>query len=414
MKMLPRFLPLFSLALVLLAFTAKTNALPPLDKLRPTQDDTPTSGQSAFEVISAGQAITPVVSTYIDEPILLDSSETVTPSFLTGDEFGFRFSGISLVLDGTYNDFDLAYETSSSCDSDVWAFNYGTESWDSVGFSPSPGTMCLPVLMMQSHLFSALGLESHQYLNPNLEMKVRGYVGQPVVRALRINPDYLAVPIVVRGVHSFDGFAYDGRSFWLSSNMQDRLYQISLSGTIEKELVTPSGYPFGLAFDGQSLWLADGTDRIFELTSNGDILCQFTLPTDYPGGLTWGDDKLWLTEYGGSRRLFGIEPDASCHTGTAFIADELQTPGSNGYGLAWDGTHLLVASDSLYKVTTAGNVMEVYHIPVASVRDIAWDGEAVWLFNQGPTDVWGRDPVITRFRLHPRYKIHLPTILRGR
>jgi len=206
---------------------------------------------------------------------------------------------------------------------------------------------------------------------------------------------------MVQGVHGFDGLTYDGQSLWVSSNASNELYKVSLSGAILEELAAPSRYPFGLAFDGQNLWLADGTDRIFELTPDGDILCEFSVPTDYPGGLAWGDDKLWLTEYGGSQSLFGIEPDASCNTGVAVITDELQTPGGNSYGITWDGTHLLVASDKLYKVTTAGYLAEVYNLPVVSVKDIAWDGEAVWLLNQGPINVWGCDPVISRFRLRP-------------
>lgn len=339
-------------------------------------------------------------TTYIDEPILLKISEPLSPVHIVQDEFTFDFRDVPLIQDGAYNDFDITYVTASSCDEDLSTFNYKTQSWNQIGLSPGPGAVCLQVVSVQSHLFSAKGLNAKEYLNERAQMKLRGQVSTPKVRALEINPDYFAIPILVQDVYDFNGLTYDGQSLWISSNWSNKLYKVSLSGTILKEFAAPSGYPFGLAFDGQNLWLADGTDRIFKLTRNGDILCQFSVPTDFPGGLTWGANKLWLTEYEGPNlRLFGIDPGVSCSAEFAVITDTLQTPGGGSWGLGWDGTYLLVASDSLYHLTTSGAVVRAYGLPVYYAKDIAWDGKAVWLLNWGPKGCASGDPVITRFKL---------------
>lgn len=349
-------------------------------------------------------------TTYIDEPIVLQVSTFLSAGVNWQRDFVFDFNHITMVLTGDYNDFELTYWTSSSSDADVWVYNFKKRRWDQIGFSPPPDTIHVPVFVEQGHLFSAQGLQAKEYLDEGREMRVSGLVSGPKVRALRINPDYFIVPLIAENVYGFNGLVHDGESLWISSNFTDRIYNLSLDGKLLKEFEAPAGYPFGLAFDGQDLWLADGSDRIFKMDQEGDVLCQFTVPTDYPGGLTWENDKLWLSEHehmSGISQLFGIDPSASCSAGFAVITDTFDTPEGGGKGLAWDGEYLLVVvkndlypeAHELYKIKTSGEVIQSYDIPVKSPHDIAWDGEAVWMLNYGPKDLIGHDPVITRFKL---------------
>jgi len=267
--------------------------------------------------------------------------------------------------------------------------------------------MCATIPVEQGHLLSARGLQPRDHLNEGLEMRVRGsYWSGPKVRALKINPDYFIVPLMLGNVYSFNGLAYDRESLWVSSNFSDRIYNLSLEGKIIKEFEAPAGYPFGLAFDGQDLWLADGSDRIFKMDQEGDVLCQFTVPTGCPYGLTWERNRLWLSENGCLHRLFGIGPLLSCLSRAAVISDTFTTAEEGSKGLAWDGEYLLAViknpyseAHKLYKIKTSGEVIQSYDIPVKFPEDIAWDGEAVWLLNYGPKDLINRDPVITRFKL---------------
>ena len=347
-------------------------------------------------------------TTYIDDPIVLEISTFLSAGVNWQGDSVFDFSGTMLVQTDDYNDFELTYWTSSSCDEDVWVYNFRERRWDQIGFSPGPGIMCLTVITEQGHLFSARGLQARDYLDKDLEMRVKGSVSGPKVRALKINPDYFMVPIMLGNVCSFNGLAYDGESLWVSSNFSDRIYNLSLKGRILKKFEAPSEYPFGLAFDGQNLWLADGSDRIFKMDQEGDVLCQFTVPTICPYGLTWERNRLWLSEHGCLffHRLFGIDPLASCLSGSAVITDTFDTPEEGSKGLAWEGEYLFGViknpyseAHKLYKIKTSGEVIQSYDIPVKFPGDIAWDGETVLLLNYGPKDLINYDPVITRFKL---------------
>lgn len=349
---------------------------------------------------------------YIDEPFLLAASDPVSPSYTFGKEFIFDFTNVPLVRNGTFNDFELTYWTSDSCDRDVWVSNFRYQDWDQIGYFPGPYVGCLMVITQQMNLFSLKGFHAKEYLNSRRQMKVRMKDSfSPEVRALKINPDYFALPLLLRdetGFAYFTGLTHDGESLWLSSNSTDTIYKVSLNGTILKEFVSPAENPQGLAFDGQNLWLVDRNGYIFKMTRNGNVLCQFTVPILYPVGLTWEGNKLWLTEYGclTCDRIFLIDPDASCNAGSAIITDTFQTPdGGSPPGIAWNGTHLLVVSQSysetdyLYKITKEGEVVQAYILPVRFPRDIAWDGEAIWVLNLGPKDFWSRNWIITRFKL---------------
>lgn len=350
-------------------------------------------------------------ATYIDEPILLESSEFVFATSNWEDEYVFDLRSIELVQKGSFNDLELSYWTGSSCDEDVWVHNYRKGRWDQIGFSPGPDIMCLCVMTEQCHLFSARGLKPKEYLSIDLKMKIRGTFWPPAkIRALKINPNYFAVPILLEGLYSFDGLSYDGESLWISSNLSDRIYNLSLTGKVKGEFEAPSGYPFGLAYDGYSLWLASGTNQIFKLTSWGEVLCQFSVPTDYPGGLAWGGGILWLAEYErmfGLSQIFGIDSYASCSVYSAVLTDSWEFADEGTQGLAWDGNHLLVVAGhlsdgifTLYKLTTAGEVVESFDLPVKFPRELAWDDEAVWVLCQGPKELRSGDPVIARFKLN--------------
>jgi len=348
-------------------------------------------------------------TTYIDDPIVLEASTFISADLNWQQDFVFDFNHVTLILTGDYNDFELTYWTSSSADADVWIYNFRIGRWDQIGFSPDPDTIHLPVFIEHGHLFSARGFQAKDYLDEGREMRVRCSGSGPKVRALRISPDYFIVPLMIENLGGANGLVHDGESLWISSNYSNRIYNLSLEGKIIKEFEAPAGYPFGLAFDGQDLWLADGSNRIFKMDQEGDILCQFTVPTDYPGGLTWENDKLWLSEYehtSGISQLFGIDPYASCSAGFAVITDTFDTPEGGKPGLAWDGEYLLVVikdphseAHELYRINTSGEVIQSYDIPVKYPQDIAWDGEAVLLSNYGPKDLINYDPVITRFKL---------------
>jgi sugar lactone lactonase YvrE len=339
--------------------------------------------------------------TYIDEPIILAGSEPQTPIHSVHEEYVYDFSRVALVSSLHYTDLEISYVTPTSCDEDVYVFNFQTQSWAQIGFAPiSAG--CAQFWRLQTHLFSAKGLVASEYLNESFQMRVRTRMAAPTIRALRLNPDYRAIPLSHLPQGTFDGITFDGQSLWLSSRWPATLYSLSITGDVLKSFPAPSDYPFGLAFDGQFLWLADGTDRIFKLTPDGANLGHFDVPTDFPGGITWDGRNLWLTEYQGRRlHTYSIDATLSCASGSAILVDSMDTPGGGSWGLAWNGSELLVANtkDSLYVFRRNGVVLRSYSLPVVEVSDLTWDGQAIWIVNHGPKGTESRDPLITRLRI---------------
>lgn len=338
--------------------------------------------------------------TYIDEPILVEASDWVLPNDGAEHEFTFDIGDLPLVQSQAFNDLEIAYTTSSSCDEDMWVHNPFLDYWHMVGRAPDPSTYCACVISTQRHALSAKGIDVTPVLDDQNHVRFRGDGSSPEIRVLRLNANYFAVPVTKNGDQYYDGLAYADHSFWLSSNWFDMIYRVSLSGSILTAFPSPEPYPFGLAFDGSYVWLADGTDRIFKLSPHGYVLGSFSVPTDFPGGLAWGNSKLWLLEYEGTDpEIFCIDPDGSCAVGEAVIISTLASPCQYCWGLAWNGDNLLVGGEILYEVSLGGEILQEHDLPVIGVKDIAWDGEAVWLLNQGPHGCPGRDQVITRLRL---------------
>ncbi len=349
---------------------------------------------------------------YIYDPIVLARSEPAPLSRVEDGEFIIDLSGVPLVKTNLYNDFLISYWTVSSCDEDVYVLDVETASWKQIGFAvdPEAGLGCRPSFMEQLHLLSSQGCEARQCVNDSAQIRLRGNIAAyykdmiPHAEAIRLNPDFFTVAIPVKYAQGFDGLAYGDGSLWTSTDFFNKIYNIAFTGEVLSEFGPPSARPSGMASDGTNLWLADREGSIFKLGPNGEVLCSFSLEVNSVTGLAYGGDKLWLVDPGSvvphyPAFIYGLDTEASCGGDFAVITDTLEVPEGRPSGLAWDGSHLLVASDSLYRVTETGVLTDSYPLPVYGVRDIAWDGEGVWILNSGPRDFDAHDPVVTRFRL---------------
>ena len=367
---------------------------------------------------------------YIDEPIVLAYSDPVDPfdpqdpldPSLMGrglsdsllprtalvDEYVFDLSCLPPVNEGRFNDIFITYSNNNSCDTDAEVWDHEHQQWLQFAFDyPS---VCQHYPAPQRHTFSALGIAAADVLDDGSQLRIRVddhfYFGAPRVWAMEVNPGCLMIPVSPQARFGRRGLAFGGGSLYSGSfSPSPGIYREDLSdGT---EFLFPvsgvPGAPQGLAHDGESFWLTDITGRISRLSGTGELLCRFSVPTDYPGGLTWDGRSLWLAEYRGpDLRLFEIDPEESCRQGNAVVTRTLSTPGGGCCGLAWDGTYLLVASDSLYRASRDGEVVQSYALPLLSVMDIAWDASRVCMVScgWGPTDRGFSDEwIISCFRL---------------
>ena len=357
------------------------------------------------ERVCPPERIADLPGTYIDEVIVQEASDWLAPSQSDGRFHVFNLAAAPLIADSTWSDLEITYVTPSTCDEYVWARNYETQMWDLASNPADPGAWCGAAVSDQFHLLSAVGLNPKRYLDSAFKMHLLTQrAGNPRVRVLRISPDYFAIAIPFWA----SGLAFGDHSLWVSSDWgsghwrYNMIHNVALDGEILKEFRAPSVYANGLAFDGENLWLADGSDSIFKISQEGDVICRFAVPTEYTGGLTYGAGRLWLSEYEGltpSKHIIGIDPAASCSAETALVTDVFKCPGGWSTGLAWTGSHLLAASDSLYEITVEGEVIRAYGLSVQGVEDITWDGDGVWVLSWGPKGCNGRDQVANRFKL---------------
>jgi len=351
-----------------------------------------------------GQSYTPPLSTFIDEPLLMSASDVISPTVTDGDVFIFDLTGVPEVQDHSFNDMEVSYTAPSSCDEDVWLFNWVTFEWDKVDDYYHSG--CMPAVCIHHLLLSDVVLDPTLYVSETFDLKMLGpAVWEPTVRVLRIHPDYCYVPLPVDA----SGLAFGCGVLWIagrfspSGALHNYIYTVSMSGEVLGSFPAPSRYAFDLDFDGDYLWLADGSDSVYQMTTVGDVVCRFGVATDYPGGLAKADGEIWLSEYERLNRVPGkiyhISLDSSCRSGNAAVLDSLDIPGKWSRSLAWTGASLLVASDSLYELNPSGIVGRTYPIPVSSVQSIAWDGTGVWMLCFGPRGASGGARVAARFNL---------------
>lgn len=358
----------------------------------------------------------PPFGTYIDEPILLAASDPVAPSEAAADTFTFDMNAVGLVRDGTFNDFDITYVTQTGNDVDVLVLNHEDGTWRTLSSMQSQ-TAPWPDPVTQRHLFSARGLEAGEYVSEEGVMQLRGAIDSPRVRALKMNPDYVAIPVHAVYPFGFSGtpgcLTSDGENLYIVSPnntlVQPRaVYRVSPDGALAHQCASPATDCFGVTYDGETFWFAGSNKRIFNTSTDGEPLCEFSYIDQFfemAGGLGWGLDQLLLIENKPARdishaRIFGADAGGSCDAGFALVTFTFETTGNNASGIAWNGSRFLTAfHDSLFTFNTYGSLAETYAFPVEGIDDITWDGESLWVLNTGPRGVESRDPVITRLRL---------------
>jgi hypothetical protein len=103
--------------------------------------------------------------------------------------------------------------------------------------------------------------------------------------------------------------------------------------------------------------------------------------------MAYDGTHLWHGIYGAdSEWLYKIDFD----TGT--ILDSIPNPGSDCFGLTWDGTHLWVMcaypEDSIYKIDTLGTILHAFPTNEDYHAGLAWDGAYLWNGRYYPSPEW--------------------------
>ena len=137
---------------------------------------------------------------------------------------------------------------------------------------------------------------------------------------------------------------------------------------------SPQDNPYGLAWDGTSLWIAIYTGDIYNVQTNGTIITSWT-PPRHINGLTFDGTYLWGSAPGGASVVYKFQTNGT-------EVDSWGAPESTIYGLAWDGTYLWlvgVTNKKIYKLQTDGTEVSSFDVPSATTPyGLTWDGTHLW------------------------------------
>ena len=357
-----------------------------------SKDDSP----STFQNPSTEQVM------FIDEPIVLEKSDYILHTRVDSNIATFDIAGVPLVQKGTFNDIEISYSTPSSSDVDVLIYNQKKQEWDRLAYVISGGGLAIPGL--HGHLLSSKGFKAREYIGIDSRLRVR-FTSPGVylkIRFLRLHEHYSATPLLIDKPNYSFGLTTDGDTYWTYSGTRKGFCRITKEGYIVNTVPSLQRYPQGLAFDGQYFWQADGSNRIYKVFLDGSVRDSFFVPTDYPGGLAHTGSALWLSEYQSTNKtvkVYDIDPVASCAGDSAVVLHTFSLPLAYTTGLTWDGSHLLISADSLYQVSTLGEIRRSWRLPVSVVGGIAVKGDIISIVSRGPLECRESDQVITRFKL---------------
>jgi hypothetical protein len=177
--------------------------------------------------------------------------------------------------------------------------------------------------------------------------------------------------------------AWDGANIW-TATLSGKIYQLNpVTGTVVKQFSAPGSQPWGMTFDGRSLWLVDFAEkRISKIdTADGTELKTFSTPDPLGGckGVAW--DGRYLNIMGWtSSVIYRVDTN-----GTVAGTISLQQGGRGG--IAWDGRNFWVPGGKILKYDTLGTAVGWIYPCSEGTWDMAWDGTYLWM-SQRTNENW--------------------------
>lgn len=171
------------------------------------------------------------------------------------------------------------------------------------------------------------------------------------------------------------GLGFDGTCFWLAGT--EFIWKLSTSGTIIKSYPSPGVH--GIAFADTCFYAISPSGTLYRLDFDMQVLDSFKL--DFPilaSDLAFDGTNLWLLDFF-AENVYKIDTAGN-------LLDVIDSPCPNPGGLTFDGTHLWISGNSkysmqtlLYKLTTDGCLIKKMHGPAIMPMGIVVADEYLWL-----------------------------------
>lgn len=175
--------------------------------------------------------------------------------------------------------------------------------------------------------------------------------------------------------------ASNGPDVWVANELGD-LYKVRTSDGVVEAIIDLGSSPLGqVLFDGTNIWVAGGgiNTNLFKIRpSDGAILGQYTVG-ESPYGLAFDGQNVWVTNTldetvskvraSDGRVLFTVPADPS-PSGIVYAGNSIWVSNANSGML----THLRLADGAILGVAPVG----------ASPRPLTFDGRSIWVGNLYP------------------------------
>jgi hypothetical protein len=186
----------------------------------------------------------------------------------------------------------------------------------------------------------------------------------PTMVSVGFQPDTSYALGYVPGDSLLDGYMY--------------IYPDDETREVDAKIGAGLGLTWSVAWDGSALWTATLSGKISKLNpTTGAVLKQFDAPGSQPWGMTFDGKSLWLVDFA-EKRISQID------TASGFELKTFPTPDTVGgcKGVAWDGEHLNIlgwTTSTIYKVDTIGTLVGTITLAQGGMGGIAWDGSYFWV-----------------------------------
>ncbi len=155
------------------------------------------------------------------------------------------------------------------------------------------------------------------------------------------------------------------------------VYPDDTTRKIVKKIGTGLGLTWSIAVEGDDVWTSTVSGAIYKLDgSTGEILKQFTAPSSQPWGMAWDGEQLWITDFA-EKRTYSLDPETGEETFSFNNPDQLR----GAKGLTWDGQYLYImgwTTNLVYKVDRSGTVISTFELVPGAGGGLAWDGQNFW------------------------------------
>lgn len=192
-----------------------------------------------------------------------------------------------------------------------------------------------------------------------------------------------------------NGLAWDGTNLWLLGGGYDGFYELTTSGSIVSQFqpTEPGGINgCGATYDGTNLrgmFLLSTTSPgdVYEYTTSGSYVSFFTCPGTYNFGLAWDGNNLWVSSVG-NNTIYELSISGT-------VLSSFSIAYSGVCDLAWNGTNLFLTAGynrMIVEVTTTGTVIDTYDLSGISgsfaPTALTFDGNSFWVSDQIPDIIY--------------------------